>query len=221
MATKKRSGSVTPPPSPRQEFIPAPRTNGPSTRARNVGRGNEEVTTADMAQPRTQSTTEWDRIPNAIEYLRRYLAAMELKVRAPNTFANDPTGAIQLMDQLYQLKEKLQKTIKTPCEALYDIMRFTVVPKVMEDAEMSSTTVNGVGRVNVQDDISVSIVKEHKDEFYQWLIAEGKEDLITETINAQTLAAWYRARLQDREAKPIPKDFLTVKPFSRAQITRS
>lgn len=184
------------------------------------GRGNEMVTGDDMdSRVERSSTTRWDRIPNAIEYLRRYIQEMETRARAPNAFAKQPVEAIKLMDELYQLKEQLQKLLKTPTETVYDIMRFTVVPKVMEEAETLSLTVNGIGRVNVMDDISVKVLE--KEEFYAWLVSSGNEDLITETVNAQTLAAWMRARLKNKEAAPVPKNLIEVTPVTRAQITRS
>lgn len=217
---------------------PAPRFKSDRPQARSAGgRGNEKVTNDDVSRVAEQSLTpeaeedRWARIPNAIEYLRRYNEHLEKLARNEDKAKGQgltPMAALRLMDQVFRHKELVADHIKSPLEKIYDILRFTVVPEVFADHETTTLTLEGIGRCNVLDDIAVSIVGEdkgekeaHKQEFHKWLIANELEDMITQTVNAQTLAAFVRRQLQNREGLKLPMEHLKINPVTRAQITRS
>lgn len=124
--------------------------------------------------------------------------------------------AVQFMDALYRTKEQVQELFKTPLEAAYDTLRFTIVPKLMTDEEISSVNVAGVGRVNLQDDVQVKVLNQLG--LRDWLVANDLEDMIKPTVNAQTLAAFVRRRIKD--GTELPGD-VEVKPIVRAVITRA
>lgn len=198
------------------------------------GRGNERVTNDDVASgPATHKLTpeaeadRWARVPNAIEYLRRYNEHLEGLVRNEQKTLT-PMSALRLMDQVFQHKELISDMIKSPIEKLYDIMRFTVVPEVFADNDITTLTLEGIGRCNILDDISVTMVGDtkeekeiHKQAFYQWLRENELEDIITQTVNAQTLAAFVRRQIQSKDGLRLPHDHIKVNPVTRAQITRS
>lgn len=196
------------------------------------GRGNERVTNDDVSRVAEQSLTpeaqeeRWDRIPNAIEYLRRYNEWLEVQVRNDKKTLT-PMSALRLMDRLFHHKELISEHIKSPIEKLYDIMRFTVVPEVFSDNDITTLTLEGIGRCNILDDIQVAIVGDdknekevHKQAFYEWLRKNELEDIITQTVNAQTLAAFVRRQLQSKDGLKLPYDHIKVNPVTRAQITR-
>ncbi len=197
------------------------------------GRGNERVTNDDVASgPATHSLTpeaqedRWARVPNAIEYLRRYNEWLETQVRNEKKTLT-PMSALRLMDQIFRHKELVSEHIKSPVEKLYDIMRFTVVPEVFADNDITTLTLEGIGRCNIMDDIQVSMAGDSKDEkeahkqaFYEWLRKNELEDIITQTVNAQTLAAFVRRQLQSKDGLKLPYDLIKVNPVTRAQITR-
>lgn len=204
---------------------PQPRSKG--------GRGNERVTNDDVSRVAEQSLTpeaqedRWARVPNAIEYLRRYNEHLEVLVRNVDKKLT-PMTALKLMDQVFRHKELVSEHIKSPIEKLYDIMRFTVVPEVFADNEITTLTLEGIGRCNIIDDIGVVIMGDTKEEkelnkqaFYQWLRENELEDLITQTVNAQTLAAFVRRQIQSKDGLKLPYDRIKVNPVTRAQITRS
>lgn len=196
------------------------------------GRGNERVTNDDVSRVAEQSLTpeaqedRWARVPNAIEYLRRYNEYLEALAR--NTAKTlTPMSALRLMDQVYKHKELVSDHIKSPLEKIYDILRFTVVPEVFADNDTTTLTLEGIGRCNIMDDIQVSIVGDRKEEkeahkqaFYQWLRENELEDIITQTVNAQTLAAFVRRQIQSKDGLKLPYDHIKVNPVTRAQITR-
>lgn len=211
----------------------APRFKSDKPQARSKGgRGNERVTNDDVSrvaeQPLTAEAQEdrWARVPNAIEYLRRYNEHLEVLVRNADKKLT-PMSALRLMDQVFRHKELVSDMIKSPIEKLYDILRFTVVPEVFADNEITTLTLEGIGRCNILDDIGVSMMgdskeekEQHKQAFYQWLRENELEDIITQTVNAQTLAAFVRRQIQSKDGLKLPYDHIKVNPVTRAQITR-
>lgn len=215
-----------------EAHVPRFKSDKPQARSKG-GRGNERVTNDDVASgPATHRLTpeaeedRWARVPNAIEYLRRYNEYLETLVRNEKKTLT-PITALKLMDQVFQHKELISDLIKSPIEKLYDIMRFTVVPEVFADNDTTTLTLEGIGRCNILDDISATVIGDNKEEkevhkqaFYEWLRQNELEDIITQTVNAQTLAAFVRRQLQSKDGLKLPYDHIKVTPVTRAQITR-
>ena len=126
--------------------------------------------------------------------------------------------AVRMMDELYTVKEEMQKQAKSPLEKGYDYLRFTIVPKLMETDDVTSLTVAGVGRVNLMDDVQVRVAS--KERLQEWLVEHDLEDMIQQTVHAQTLTAFVRRRVKEAGELP-PETVITYKPITRAQITRS
>ena len=217
----------------KKQTADAPRFKSDKAQPRSKGgRGNERVTNDDVSRVAEQSLTpeaeadRWARVPNAIEYLRRYNEWLEVQARNEKKSLT-PMAALRLMDQIFRHKELVAEHIKSPIEKLYDIMRFTVVPEVFADNDITTLTLEGIGRCNIMDDIQVAIVGDgknekeaHKQAFYEWLRQNELEDIITQTVNAQTLAAFVRRQLQSKDGLKLPYDHIKVNPVTRAQITR-
>jgi hypothetical protein len=135
----------------------------------------------------------------------------------------DTVSAARLMNALYEFKEGVQDLIKTPAEEAYNMVRMQVLPNLMDDDGITTIGVEGVGRVNLQDDIQVKVVDQEL--LRDWLKDEGKEDIIKETVNAQTLAAFLRQRITaaaEAREQPVlpPENVVNIKPFTRAVITK-
>lgn len=107
--------------------------------------------------------------------------------------------------------------IKAELEKLHDTLRFGIIPDLMTDAGATSTTLEGIGRVTVMDDVQCTVPADSKAAFQEWLIDQGFEDMISQSVNAQTLAAFVRRRI--KEGKELPIELLKVKPITRASIT--
>lgn len=215
-----------------KDYQPPFRSDKPQPRSKG-GRGNEHVTNDDVRRVAEQPLTaeaeanRWSRIDNAIEYLRRYIEHLE--TRAQNKDKKlDAQSALRLMDEAFAIKEKLGEKLKTPAERIYDMLRFTVVPEIFTDSDITALTLDGIGRCNIMDDITVTMVGDNKEEqtasrkaLIEWLVAHEMEDLVTETVNAQTLTAFVRRQLKDKDGIPLPYELIKVNPVTRAQITRS
>jgi hypothetical protein len=107
--------------------------------------------------------------------------------------------AIVMQHAMDIFKGEVQARVKSPLEELYNRLRFTTVPSRMEDEGITNIGIEGVGRTHLEDDIRVAVAD--SDALRQWLTDNEKEDIITETVNAQTLAAFLRNRMKENAAR--------------------
>lgn len=148
-------------------------------------------------------------------YVAERAALLEIPDGASHCAIAKSGEAIRLMSALYHFKEAIADRVKSPAEKAYDGLRFTVIPNLMDGEDLTSCTIEGIGRINLQDDVQVKVLDSQK--MQGWLIEEGFEDLIKTTVNAQTLAAFVRRRVKADE--DLPTDLLEIKPIVRAVIT--
>lgn len=127
----------------------------------------------------------------------------------------DLVAAATMMKRIDDLTEVLGKG-KAAMVKLYDTLRFATVPSLMDAQDVRSITIDGIGRVQLADDVQCGVPD--KDALKEWLVGNGFEDLITSSVNAQTLAAFARRRLKAGDELP-PQNIMTIKPIVRASIT--
>lgn len=163
----------------------------------------------------------------AIKCLTDYVQEREQAVAKGKI--DDSVTAIKLMNEIDLFTTNLATLAKTPAEKLYDTLRFTTIPNLMDGDDITSLGVELVGVVHLQDDVTVK--QEDKPALFKWLIAQELEDMITEQVNAQTLAAFVRRRIREaselsaktkKHVSPVlpGEKIITVKPIVRAVITR-
>jgi N12 class adenine-specific DNA methylase len=128
------------------------------------------------------------------------------------------TYKIKVMNQLRLEKEAL-KTRKTIIEAKYDAIRLNVIPSAMEELDISTVSVDGVGRVSLTPDIYCSIPQVSKMGAWTWLRQNGHGGIIMETINAGTLKATLKSIIK-KGKEVLPPTLFKVTPFTRASITK-
>ena len=160
------------------------------------------------------------------------------KLLDDDKIADTQTG-VKLMAAIQDLAEQVKVWAKSPAENLLNKIRFTLIPTLMESEDIVTIGVDKIGRCRLQDDITCKV--EDQDGLHKWLTDNELEDLIKETVNAQTLAAQMRARMKENaeivdramkagttepeeiqkllKAMP-PATVLKITPFVRAQITR-
>lgn len=147
----------------------------------------------------------------------------ERKKAVEKGLITDPMEAIRLQSEIDLFTSEIAARAKTPGEKLYDTLRFTTVPNLMDGDGITTIGVEGVGKVHLQDDVSVKT--EDKPALMAWLTENDLEDMITEQVNAQTLAAFVRRRIKEagekKQAPVLPGEkIITIKPLVRAVITR-
>jgi hypothetical protein len=172
-------------------------------------------------QQRTGLTIHPDQAHEALGVLAAYIEERVSLIK-DKTRIGDTVAAIRAMDHFKRLAEAVATRIKNPLEEGYNFMRFTLVPSFMDDEGITKIGVDGVGRVTLADDLSASV--KDKEALKDWLIEHDLEDMITDSINAATLTAFFRNRIKDgkkQDGKDLPDSkIVEVKPFVRASITR-
>lgn len=159
-------------------------------------------------------TTSAEQADEALQVLNKYVTE-RFELATDKNRLGDLTTAIQLMNVMQLFADKVGDMVKSPAEKAYNALRFSIVPDFMSDAEITTLTVEGVGRVNLADDISLSV--EDKEKMTNWLTENDLEDMIQRTVNTQTLTAFVRRRIKAGETTP---DGVKITPVTRASITR-
>ena len=127
------------------------------------------------------------------------------------------TEVIEMMHQKRQALD-VAKAAVSILQDDFDTLAKSIVPEAMENAGMEQVVVAGIGRVNLRADIYTSIPAEMKQEAYQWLSDNGREGLITQTVNASTLKAGIREAI--KKGEEFPEDLFKVTPYTMAVITK-
>lgn len=152
-----------------------------------------------------------------------------------------------LQQSLKRLDEAIE-AYKTPAYNAYEAVRKQVLPVVMENAGIETVKVKGVGRVDLRSDIYASAIKgavlsmpplneegepiigelgpdgeptKEKWEpanLHDWLCRSGASDLIQETVNAASLKALLRRRID--KGQDVPAELIKVTPYTFAVITK-
>lgn len=121
--------------------------------------------------------------------------------------------------QIYQeRKTTLEEQLKSINSDL-DELRLRKIPDLMEQLEVKTATFEGVGRVQLANDIYASTREGQKEAAITWLRDLGYDGMVTEGYNASSLKALFRRMLE--EATPIPDDLFSVTPFTRASIVKA
>ena len=120
--------------------------------------------------------------------------------------------ALQRLKDLYESADRIKKELGKS----YDVARKEVVTEAMEEGDLSSVRVGGVGNVLLRDDMYVSV--SDKLALQQWLEGIGAEDLIQETVNAQQLKSTLKRRMQ--EGGDLPEHCVKITPYTMAVITK-
>lgn len=108
----------------------------------------------------------------------------------------------ELADELAGLKERkkeLEDMLKEVNERIATVEE--ILSTRMLEEELQSFNRNGK-TFYVQTKTFASAVPERKAELFQWLKDHGFGDMVTETVNANTLSAWVREQLEESESLP-------------------
>lgn len=99
----------------------------------------------------------------------------------------------------------------------YDFMRLALLVERFDAEDVKNIKIDGVGRVNIQGDVYVSVLAKDREALYDWLRDEGKGDVVKETVAHPTLKAMMKARLEAGDEIPA---CVKCEPYSFVKITR-
>jgi hypothetical protein len=131
----------------------------------------------------------------------------------------DLTAMIKTMDRVKALKDQIG-AVKSAAEELFDRIRFSLLPDLMDELEVTKMGVDGIGTCYLTSYYDVS--QEDKAALRAWLIEKHLEDMISENVNAQTLGAFVNQRMREAAEKRVEPDLplkaLKLTPRTRAAI---
>lgn len=113
-------------------------------------------------------------------------------------------------EQLNAAKKKLN--------AIHDRCSREYIPDALRKAGVKTVTIENLGRVTVAHRYSCSII--NKDAGYKWLEDNGHGDLITQTVNSSTLAAFAKNLIVE-EGKELPEEVFKTGTSPYTSITRA
>ena len=125
----------------------------------------------------------------------------------------------QLKAEEDDLKIRLKQT-----QGRIAVLRIGTIPDMMralnlvDGANRGSFTLPSGARISMRTDFYASINKAREEEAFDWLRGAGLGDIIRMTVNASTLKATLRERLED--GKDIPEGIVTTYFETSAVLTR-
>lgn len=116
-----------------------------------------------------------------------------------------------------KLKDLLKEN-ESKFGALYSLLAEVLLPEAIEKSGQTHVPLAEGWRVGVSQTLRASIPPGTKQEAWQWLRDNGLSELITETVNAQTLSAAAKARLED-QGLDLPADLFNVQLVPNTSVT--
>ncbi len=160
---------------------------------------------------------KWDNIDMVVNALSELVQEIDKELNEDDFKRMHPVDLTHEMSCLRDVSKTIGAS-KAVFTKLYDHIRFNALPNKMEEEGLEGFTVTGIGRVSLTSDIAVTIPAKLKLQAYEWIVDEGHGDLITETINAQTLASFVKKQMRD--GLTVPDKLFSIRPFTRATITK-
>lgn len=116
----------------------------------------------------------------------------------------------QLIGAMEECKSELDELAakKTEKQKEYDFLRRIKLPKLMEDQGIDKMKPDGGRGVRIQDELFVSVRKENQESLKQWLIENGFEQLIQETVNSSSLKGFINNCI--KAGQDYPEDIVKV-----------
>jgi hypothetical protein len=178
-----------------------------------MNQSNQDITDlADFAQMRSKVVIQFaDRLEAVIEGLSE---------GAHDAYDDSRVGPSDAARMLFHVKEAHAR-MDAVAKALYKVKDFldkVVVPFKMDAAGTDMVRIPELARsFSKQNRMSASFVD--KEAGFQWLRENGHGDMIQETVNAGTLAAFVRSLIIEEGVDP-PEDVVKVSTYNTTSITK-
>lgn len=140
------------------------------------------------------------------------MAALDAN-EAPPSEESGLEAIVSEMIESKRLVDELEATLKG-AKAQLDDIRKRRLPEKMQELGMVGPSGRGGfthssgAKVHLRVEVWANIRKEVAEETYAWLKDNGHGDIIKETVNAQTLRAFAKERIEDGE--PLPPGITTT-----------
>lgn len=129
---------------------------------------------------------------------------------------SDPVVWVRAYLQIKFFKDALDARLKAQNELVRKMVE-EHLPRAFDKAGVKTITLDDGRRVTLSGLVRASI--KDKEAGYDWLRKNGGEDLIQPTVNASTLAAFARARMEDGE--DLPEEYFNVYVMPSVSVTQT
>lgn len=126
------------------------------------------------------------------------------------------------LDQAVEVFDKLNKELeeitekKAELQNRYDFLRRAVIPRLMDDKDITSAKFSNIGRgVRIQDEFFVSSREEQREALHQWLEDNGESSMIKPTVASSTLKAFVSRAMKEGREYPADCVNVTIVPTAR------
>lgn len=132
-----------------------------------------------------------------------------------NGFKLDELAAAQV-----EIKSKIEglKSQQSVLQKEFDHLRLHRIPAMMDEMGIDSVNLTGIGRLSTQGALQASIIKDMRDEAYEWLENNGHGDLIKGTVNSSSLKALIKEQIKAGEQ--FPEELFNIHLFTMATVTK-
>jgi len=125
---------------------------------------------------------------------------------------------IEFYRNIYDANEDIKKFTKE-LNKIQDSLRYNVVPEKMEDQDLKTVTFKDLNcRITVSQVVKASICAEQRENAYLWLRREGYSAVVKETVNASTLSAIAKEKIEG--GNELPKTVFNVYTSERISLTK-
>lgn len=127
----------------------------------------------------------------------------------------------QLAKELKAVKAELESAdiYKSALQKVHDRLAKVVLPERMDEEDISTIKIEGIGRIQKKTDIYCSCPAHSREALQQWLNDNGHGSLVSTTVNASTLRAFIKEQM--KAGSPIPDGLLTITPYQLVSIVKA
>lgn len=126
------------------------------------------------------------------------------------------------LDQAVEVFNKISLALddiadqKTKMQNRYDFLRRVIIPKLMDDKDITSAKFANINRgVRIQDEFFVSSPEENRQALHEWLADHGESHMIKEVVAPATLKAFVTRAMKEGNEYPAELVRVTIVPTAR------
>lgn len=131
-------------------------------------------------------------------------------------------AASSALTDLYVLVREAKERLAEATQmigGLHDSLKFKHLPEALDREDTTSKTTESGYRITLTEVVRASIKSDRRPSAYSWLRENDLGDLIQETVNASTLAAFAKNYMREH-GKDLPDNLFTVHVQPQVSLTK-
>lgn len=149
--------------------------------------------------------------------INKLVATLEKQIN--KTMKGGAIPAARSFVAFHRLIGRIDESLK-PLNELYDKYKTKVLPELFEQSGVPHVSLEEGFRVGVSSRFVASIIPDQRDKAFNWLRTHGFSDLITSTVNAQTLSAAAKV-MREEQNRELPVDLFRTADLPNVSVTKT